>query len=71
MPKLRKIRISLRLAHQEGVIDDEEFALFYDLNTSKNPDLPYWKYKPFDSDALTDEECKNEFRFYWEFPTHQ
>ena len=38
--------------------------MLYDLNTSKNPDLPYWKYKRFDLDTLTDEECKTEFRFY-------
>ena len=64
MPAFRKNRISLRLAHQEGIIDEEEFVLLYDLNTSKNPDLPYWKYKRFDFDALTDEECKTEFHSY-------
>ena len=64
MPAFRKNRISLRLVHQEGIIDDEEFVLLYDLYTSKNPDLPFFKYKRFDLDALTDEECKTEFRFY-------
>ena len=64
MPAFRKNRISLRLARHEGILDDEEFVLLYDLPTSNNPDLPYWKYKRFDLDVLTCEECKSECRFY-------
>ena len=33
------------------------------MNTSKNPDFPYWSYERFDLDSLTDDECKAEFRF--------
>ena len=33
------------------------------MNTSKNPDFPYWQYDPFDLDDLCDDECKAEFRF--------
>ena len=61
---LRETGDSLLLAHSDDLIDDEEFALLYDLNTSKNPDYPYWKYKPFDLDSVADAECKTEFRFY-------
>ena len=53
MPAIRKNRISLKLEHQEGIVDDKEFVFLYDLNTSKNLLLHYWKYKNFDSDSLT------------------
>ena len=45
------------------LIDDEELLLLYDLNSSKNLDLPSWRYDKFDLDTLTDAECKSEFRF--------
>ena len=64
MPLFKENRDSLLLAHSEDLIDDEEFALLYDLNTSKNPDYPYWKYEPFNLESLSDSECKTEFRFY-------
>ena len=31
-------------------------VFLYDLNTSKNLRLPYWKYNNFDFDSLTDED---------------
>ena len=37
----RENRIDIMFADQVGFIDEEEFVLLYDLNTSKNPDLPY------------------------------
>ena len=51
-------------AYQDGSIDDTEFALLYDLNSSENLEFPYWKYGRFDLDSMTDDECKAEFRFY-------
>ena len=45
------------------ILNDEEFLLLYDINTSKSVDLPYWQYPEFDLDNLSDEECKAEFRF--------
>ena len=50
-------------AYQDGSIDDTEFALLYDLNSSENLEFPYWKYGRFDLDSMTDDECKAEFRF--------
>ena len=44
--------------------NDEEIALLYDLNSSKNRDIPYWIYQPFDLDTMDDAECKTEFRFH-------
>ena len=53
----------LLLAHSENLINDEDLVLLYDLNTSRNIDLPYWSYKEFDLDTLSDDECRSEFRF--------
>ena len=56
-------RDALILANDMPLIDDEELLLLYDLNSSKNLDLPYWRYDKFDLDTLTDAECKGEFQF--------
>ena len=53
----------LLLAHSENLINDEDLVLLYDLNTSRNIDLPYWSYKEFDLDTLSNDECRSEFRF--------
>lgn len=62
-PKFREIRANLLHAHYDGLINDEEFVLLYDINTAKSPDLPYWSYDPFILDNMSDDECKTEFRF--------
>lgn len=59
----REAREALLLANDLDLIDDEEMLLLYDLNRSKNLDIPYWKYEKFELDSLSDEECKSEFRF--------
>ena len=64
MTGLREVRNALLLSHSQNLIDDEEFVLLYNLNSSKNPDFPYWNYQVFDLENLTDDECKAEFRFY-------
>ena len=64
MPSFRQNRSLILLPHGAGFLDDEEFVLLYDINTWKNPDLPYWNYGAFDLDQLTDVECKAEFRFH-------
>ena len=61
---IQEARESLLSAYQDGSIDDTEFALLYDLNSSGNLEFPYWKYGRFDLDSMTDDECKAEFRFY-------
>ena len=63
MTSFREAREGLLVAFSENLIDDEEFLLLYDLNTSKNPDIPYWSYERFDLETLTDDECWTEFRF--------
>ena len=62
MAGLRETRELLLLAQLEGDLDDEEFCLLYDLNTSKK--LRYWNYEPFTLDGLDDSECWTEFRFH-------
>ena len=63
MPYLREVR-EVFFSHLNGTLDDEEFALLYDINSSKNPDLPYWAYQPFNLDEMDDAECKTVFRFF-------
>lgn len=63
MPNLRGVRDCLLLGLEENILTYEEFILLYDMNTSKNPDFPYWQNESFDLDDLCDDECKAEFRF--------
>ena len=62
MPNLRELRDALLTAYNLGAIDDVEFALLYDLNTSKTPEIPYWQYDPFSLENMHKDECKAEFR---------
>ena len=41
MAIFRKTRKCLLTGYAENLIDEEEFILLYDINTSKNPDFPY------------------------------
>ena len=66
MCTFRETREALYFAHDQGIVDDEEFLLLYDVNKSKNLDMPYWKYDKIDLDVLSDDECKSQFRFYKE-----
>ena len=63
MASFRETRETLLLSYDEGLLNDEEFILLYDLNTSKNLDFPYWKYSNFDLDEWTNDECLSDFRF--------
>ena len=64
MVSFREAREALGYAFLNRIINIDEFALLYDLNTSKNLDYPYWNYDHFDLDRLSDEECWSSFRFY-------
>ena len=52
----------LLLAHYEGLINDEEVMLLYDVNSSKNL-IPSWKYDRFSLDNMENDDCISEFRF--------
>ena len=64
MAAFREVRENLLLAYDDDIINDEEFLLLYDINTSKNLDFPYEQYGPFDLDKLSDDECLANFRFF-------
>ena len=64
MPNFRENRECVAYAHRKGFINDRQFLLLYDANTSKNPDFPYWKNDRFDLDEHGNDQCKAEFRFY-------
>ena len=53
----------LLLFHDERLIDDEEFILLYELQSSKNLEIPYWKYDRFNLNNMENDECIAEFRF--------
>ena len=64
MMSLEEVRNQLLISHDDGVINDEEHLLLYDLNSSDNVDLPYNSYPGFDFDDLEDDDCLSECRFY-------
>ena len=64
MMSLKEVRNQLLISHDDGVINDEELLLLYDLNRSDNVDLSYNSYPGFDFDDLEDDESLSEFRFY-------
>ena len=63
MTSLKDVRDQILISHSEGVLNDDELDLLYDLNRSYNLDLPYDSYADFNFDVLEDDECLAEFRF--------
>ena len=57
MANLREVRDILTIAYTDGMLSNEQFLLLYDINTSHNPDYPYWNYEAFDLDKLDNDEC--------------
>ena len=55
MMSLKEVRNQLLISHEDGVINDGELLLLYDLNRSDNVDLPYNSYPGFDFDDLEDD----------------
>ena len=53
MPNLKTVEDMILLAHADHLIDDDECLLLYDLNRSKNLDLPYHSYEKFDLNSLS------------------
>ena len=63
MATFRETRNALLVAHDQNIINEEQFCLLYDLNSSKNYDYQYWSYPSFELDTLSDDECLGNFRF--------
>ena len=62
MPNLREVTDALLKAYDFEAIDDVEFALLYDLNTSKNLEIPQWQYAAFNLKNMHEDECKAEYK---------
>ena len=63
MPYFKKIRESITLAYCSTIIDNEEFVLSYDLNRSRNLDIPHTNFAKFDLENYSDDQCYANFRF--------
>lgn len=63
MASFRDTRNAILDSYLDGVIDEDEFMLLTQENTSKNPDFPYNEYGKFDLADLENSECLAEFRF--------
>lgn len=64
MASFRDTRDALLIAYDQQLMNDEEFILLYNINTSKNFDYPYWNYELFKLDNWSDDECRSDLRFY-------
>ena len=64
MAGLREAREMALIAYDQNMINDLDFALLYDMNRSKNPDFPYWNYRNFELDSISEADCWANFRFY-------
>ena len=60
---LSETRDLITLAYADNMINDEEFLFLDDINSSKNPDFPYWSYEKFDFETLTIADCWVDLRF--------
>ena len=63
MTSFMSVRSLLFLALEEGYIDEEEFLLLTQHNTSLNAEHPYTSYPTFDLENKDEAECKSDFRF--------
>ena len=64
MATFRETREPLLHAHDQQLINDEEFVFLYDIHRSKNFDFPYWNYTRFDLNEWTNDECLADFMFH-------
>ena len=55
MSNFRETRETLLYAHFNNVIDEEEFLFLFYLNSSKIPDIKYWKYHTVDLNSYDDD----------------
>jgi len=60
MTSLKEVRNQLLTIHDEGVLNDDELLLLYDLNRSNDLDQPYDSFPDFNFDGLkTTIACPN------------
>ena len=64
MTSSKEARNQLLISHNEGVWNNDELLLLYDLNRSNSLDLPYDCFPDFNFDDLEDDGRLSEFRFH-------
>ena len=64
MPSFRENTECIAYAYRKGFMNDRQFVLLHDADTSKNPDFPYWKEDRFDLNEVGNDQYKAKFRFY-------
>lgn len=52
----KDVRNLLLISHDDGLIDDEELIVLYDLYSLRDPDFPHNCYTAFDLDELDESE---------------
>ena len=62
MTSFKEFRQTLLLYYDANLISDEDFIIFYELFSSRNPDFVYDSYNRLDLDEMNDDECNAEFR---------
>ena len=62
MPTFREAREVLLYAISENMVSDEEFALLYNINTSKNRDFEYRICNAFNLHEISDDDCVTAFK---------
>ena len=61
---LKNIQDCLLLSYMEGFLDEEEFCALYDVNRTDYPVFEHGKYRRFDLNEVSEEECfRARFRF--------
>ena len=56
------LRDSLIIAHEQGLLSEEELLLLLGENLSKNQEFSYEKYARFSIERIEEPECMSEFR---------
>ena len=62
MPYLRDVKNSLLIAHDQGLVSDEELLLLLKANLSKTQSFRTKKYARFSIESIEEPECLSEFR---------
>jgi len=62
MASFKETRNLVLESYVDGIIDEDDFMLLYDINQSKNPEFPHENYELFNFDALDPVECVADFR---------
>ena len=62
MVSFRETRNLVLECYVDGIIDEDDFMLLYDINQSKNPEFPHENYELFNFDTLDPVECVADFR---------